>query len=297
MSSTSSAVSVDSLSGSSEPGCAPSHSANETSTAEPSLGNIGPMSPASTTFTPLTQTDWVGLGESTLSAEASPASPSPSQENRRAKPTTATSGRRCAASLHSRDPLGSLAKTLLGSSRWSSTMCSLTWKISATPQGRLVFRLQLSELPTEETGSGSLLPTPTAQTYGSNQGGGMGRTGKVRYSLESMARRGMLPTPTARDWRSGKASEATHARNSRPLNEVVMRMWATPTVKGDYNRAGLSATSGDGLATQVGGALNPTWVEWLMGYPEGWTALDASEMPSSPRSSKKSAEPSCSANS
>lgn len=297
MSSTSSVVSVDSLSASSEPGCEQSHSASATNTAEPSSGNIGQACPASTIFTPLTQTDWVGSDESILSAADSRANPSPSPESRKAKRTTATSGRRCAASLHSRDPLGSLAKMLLGSSRWSSTMCSLTWRVSATPRGRLLFRLQLSELPTDAIGSGSLLPTPTAQTYGSNRGGAMGRTGKVRYSLETMARRGMLPTPTSRDWRSGKASEATHARNSRPLNEVVMRMWATPTVKGDYNRAGLSATSGDGLATQVGGALNPTWVEWLMGFPAEWTALDASEMPSSRKSSKKSVEPSCSANS
>ena len=26
--------------------------------------------------------------------------------------------------------------------------------------------------------------------------------------------------------------------------------------------------------TQGGGTLNPTWVEWLMGYPTGWTDLD-----------------------
>jgi hypothetical protein len=51
-------------------------------------------------------------------------------------------------------------------------------------------------------------------------------------------------TPTARDWRSGKASEETHARNSRPLSE------------------------------QIGGSLNPTWVEWLMGWPLGWTDLE-----------------------
>jgi hypothetical protein len=50
-------------------------------------------------------------------------------------------------------------------------------------------------------------------------------------------------TPTARDWRSGKASEATHAKNSRPLSE------------------------------QIGGSLNPMWVEWLMGWPLGWTDL------------------------
>jgi len=50
-------------------------------------------------------------------------------------------------------------------------------------------------------------------------------------------------TPTARDWKSGKASDATMERNSRPLSE------------------------------QIGGSLNPTWVEWLMGWPLGWTDL------------------------
>jgi hypothetical protein len=54
-------------------------------------------------------------------------------------------------------------------------------------------------------------------------------------------------TPTARDWRSGKASQATHDKNSRPLSE------------------------------QAGGSLNPTWVEWLMGWPLGWTDLKLSE--------------------
>jgi hypothetical protein len=54
--------------------------------------------------------------------------------------------------------------------------------------------------------------------------------------------------------------------------------WATPTVCGNYNRKGASKTSGDGLATQVGGTLNPTWVEWLMGWPLGWTDLKPLEM-------------------
>ncbi len=55
---------------------------------------------------------------------------------------------------------------------------------------------------------------------------------------------GLWPTPIARDWRSGKASAKTMAKNSRPLSEVV------------------------------GGDLNPMWVEWLMGWPLGWTALE-----------------------
>ena len=31
------------------------------------------------------------------------------------------------------------------------------------------------------------------------------------------------------------------------------------------------------LATPDNGKLNPTWVEWLMGFPLGWTDLEASE--------------------
>lgn len=72
----------------------------------------------------------------------------------------------------------------------------------------------------------------------------------------------------------------------------------TPTVCGNYNRKGASKTSGDGLATVahrlptpavndskntqpldavVGGPLNPPWVEWVMGWPIGWTALEPLE--------------------
>ena len=95
----------------------------------------------------------------------------------------------------------------------------------------------------------------------------------------------------------------------RHTNETESGFWPTPTVCGNYNRKGASATSGDGLATavakwptptahnaketnapsehsrntptltaQVGGALNPTWVEWLMGWPLGWTDLKPLEM-------------------
>ena len=36
-------------------------------------------------------------------------------------------------------------------------------------------------------------------------------------------------------------------------------------------------------AVAIGGQLNPTWVEWLMGFPLGWTDLEDSETPSCPR--------------
>ena len=31
-------------------------------------------------------------------------------------------------------------------------------------------------------------------------------------------------------------------------------------------------------ASKTGGKLNPTWVEWLMGWPLGWTDLKPLEM-------------------
>jgi hypothetical protein len=79
-----------------------------------------------------------------------------------ARRMTVISGRRCCALLRKQDPLSCLAKTFLESSRWNSTTCFLTWKASATPQGRLLFRLVPSMPDTDETGFGYLVPTPSA---------------------------------------------------------------------------------------------------------------------------------------
>lgn len=89
-----------------------------------------------------------------------------------------------------------------------------------------------------------------------------------------------------------------------PLTMAVKMAWPTPTVCGNHNRKGASATSEDGLSTAVkrwptptasmqtegdmeqartagnsearqeyksSGPLNPAWVEQLMGFPDGWT--------------------------
>lgn len=90
-------------------------------------------------------------------------------------------------------------------------------------------------------------------------------------------------------------------------------LWPTPTVHGNHNQPGASKNAGWGLSSAVkqwptpvasaskgsspaalkrksgadrsndrldhavmatdGGQLNPEWVEWLMGWPIGWTAL------------------------
>ena len=109
-----------------------------------------------------------------------------------------------------------------------------------------------------------------------------------------------IGTPTAT--MSERSEKFAEGRMSTPAEFV--KNWPTPTVCGNYNRKGASPTSGDGLATavqkwptptshnaketnapsealrneptlasRVGGSLNPTWVEWLMGWPLGWTDL------------------------
>jgi hypothetical protein len=76
---------------------------------------------------------------------------------------------------------------------------------------------------------------------------------------------------------------------------VEVRRWPTPTSR-DHKDTGDSIANGtvpvNGLLgravgpSMIGGALNPTWVEWLMGFPLGWTDLGASETRSSRRLSK-----------
>ena len=59
--------------------------------------------------------------------------------------------------------------------------------------------------------------------------------------------------------------------------EQVMgvKMWPTPTTQDAANNGGPSQYKRNSLPLNaaVGGSLNPQWVEWLMGYPEGWTDL------------------------
>ena len=48
----------------------------------------------------------------------------------------------------------------------------------------------------------------------------------------------------------------------------------TPTADDTGHRKGKYAQGGTALSCQAGGKLSPLWVEWLMGWPVGWTDLN-----------------------
>jgi hypothetical protein len=53
-------------------------------------------------------------------------------------------------------------------------------------------------------------------------------------------------------------------------------LWSTPTTQDGQNNGGPAQSEINSLPlnAQVGGRLNPAWVEWLMCFPIGWTSLE-----------------------
>jgi hypothetical protein len=80
---------------------------------------------------------------------------------------------------------------------------------------------------------------------------------------------------------------------------TAVRTWPTPTSR-DHKDTGDSIANGtvpvNGLLgravgpSTTSGALNPTWVEWLMGFPPGWTDCEHLATPSFRKSLKSSGD-------
>ena len=98
--------------------------------------------------------------------------------------------------------------------------------------------------------------------------------------------RGLWPTPKstfsgpdyARAMRedSGGDDLATALWPTPQAADASPKLWPTPNAT-DHKGAGQQSDrghGGDDLPTAVGGSLNPDWVEWLMGFPIGWTDLE-----------------------
>jgi hypothetical protein len=98
---------------------------------------------------------------------------------------------------------------------------------------------------------------------------------KRRLSLSGVAK--LFPTPMPSDVRGGRTTKGKDRPTESGLRLAVQRL-PTPSAndwKGSSRpgqRRGQLTDPAMG-AVPAGGQLNPTWVEWLMGWPTGWTDL------------------------
>ena len=179
---------------------------------------------------------------------------------------------------------GSLARYDRDTSSWRTRQYSLlgelilfseTWPRWGTMRNGECSERSTPELPTKEIECG-LWPTPVGQP-GRNRREPDGRRG---IGLETAAK---YPTPSASMVTIQDMEQARYAGND-PRRPKYRSAWPTPTchdgtqVDPPSHWDGRRSTPCLGVlvneeAGTRGGQLNPTWVEWLMGWPLGWTDL------------------------
>lgn len=254
MCSTSSQASADLASGSNEPECEPSRSVRSIDIPALSSQSTGLTFPAPAT-SPLENSSQAKL---TLSAAASRARTSAVLA---AVPDLPESVRDSGGS--SFEPFAWFDRNTRSWRTWQRCLVegweqfSETWPRSGMTRNGIAFRRAPLVPLTEETASG-LLPTPEASN-----------TKAIALRSAGRSPRNLLPTPTRMytraDWpmekiqarqqevkAATKAKGKHHTGNGFGLNLAqAVRLWPTPTINGNYNRNGASATSGDGLATAV----------------------------------------------
>jgi len=235
-----------------------------------------------------------------------PASHSALQASAREPQTSATDGPLQSSAFVSFDRDGRYWKTFQGCLLADISIPSLvTWPKAGSMSDGVCYRLLKWERRISVIGSG-LLPTPTDVS----KGGGSSRSGNrigETPTLQGMARKGQWPTPkaysyneshrpgiTALDikvrgmyqdnpqyWPTPRVS-ANENRQTKPtpsqmagkhgMNLATAVNLPTPAAR-DYRSPNKNGNMADQLPNVVGGQLNPTWVEWLMGWPLGWTEL------------------------
>ena len=185
----------------------------------------------------------------------------------------ATCGRKCAALLPNCGPVGCLGKMLLASSIWGSTKRFLTWQKRDTLFSHSYFRLAASAhgmSASELLSSRLMFPTPLASdkstckdaanldVYLSDNGifRKRNKDGAI-WSLSLSAAVYYLTPAASEGYRSTLKPEAF--RDKSPTTNLSAQII--------HQEKPLSKKA----------ALNPEWVEWLMGFPQGWTAVSSGE--------------------
>ncbi len=210
--------------------------------------------------------------------------------------TTAIYGPKCSGLSPNLRRVGLSLKTYLESCGLPLPTLSRTWKVQAITSSCLCMKLRLSArrtgapaLPSSAIGT-QLWSTPNTMDHlpqrspealirqAATTRKGRTRPANLREQVcpETVA---LWPTPTARDYKDGSAKACQNVPVNGLLGRAVHqdRLLTTPTASDAVGTSG--GGNSRSLRTDVGGQLNPAWVEWLMGFPAGWTVLKPSETP------------------
>ena len=198
----------------------------------------------------------------TRSAEGSRAKTSQTLASRLAlRVSEAVSGLNTPASLANYDPASCSWRTSQRCLIEGWTVFSATWPRSGMMRGGIAYQLAPLALLTEETDCGSL-PTPRSTDGHKGQrtlAGAQKELARGKNMDLGMVVR-LWPTPSARDWKDNPGAwmwnatnpDGTHRNRTDQLPRKVYAVEGT---------------------AQNGVKLNPTLVEWLMGFPRGHTYL------------------------
>ena len=220
----------------------------------------------------------------TSSAADIPASHLVQQANDKEQTTQDTCGPGCEQPLASYDPDTQSWRMFGDISLWGEFKLLESLPKSGMTRNGVLYQQPVWVRLIDEIAS-SLWPTPTAHPDNSNL------KGKFKNPTLGDAVR-MWPTPTARDWK-GAAGFKSAKRNLSDLTFLAQvrdghRLSEYPTMSangmgntGSQQILQRKVESGEmteqekkRMTAGNGGSLNPTWVEWLMGFPTGWTDLE-----------------------
>ena len=148
-----------------------------------------------------------------------------------------------------------------------------------TPESWLA-RYAAGKVSTPPLGLAVKFATPQARDFRTGESNRWDNPRRSRNLNDQIAK---FPTPMSRDW---KDSGSSQGNRKSPNLGTIASMYPTPRTKGMCGGTGsfrkMKDLEAKGIITPderrqmtagSGGQLNPTWVEWLMGWPLEWTAL------------------------
>jgi len=183
------------------------------------------------------------------------------------------------------DPVTSLWKTPQCSLLGDYTEFSETWPRWGLMQDGVSYQRQTLVRPIKETESGSW-PTPRSCSAMAATITPDSAWAENRFpNLETVVGRRLWPTPDASSRGPTKDyNPKSKSQSGRTLQSFVAK-FPTPQASDNRDRGNMSNPAiqrriamGKQImlsqsVDQNSGQLNPTWVEWLMGWPLGWTDL------------------------